>query len=218
MQDLSAVTLAKPEVMSAPYDTYDLLRCEAPVFFDATLNVYLVTSYQLIQEVLTHHAVFSNVPDPSVMPLYGKEQDIAELYEKEGGWLTVPVLISTDPPEHTELRGIVQRAITIGIVKRMNPAIRTVANELVDAFGDRSTVEFMTAFARRLPLYVIADLLGVPRVHENMLDIPEIVRSVSRRTRGKSAVLPDSVALRGRQRGERPSTAFIGAAIPGRRQ
>jgi cytochrome P450 len=169
MQDLSTVTLGKQGIINEPYETYDLLRREAPVFFDAALNIYHITSYQLVQEVLTHHDVFSNVPNPDVMPLYGKEQDITELYEKEGGWLTVPVLISTDPPEHTELRGIVQRAITIGIVKRMNPAIRMVANELIDDFADTGSLEFMDAFAKRLPLFVIADLLGVPREHERLL-------------------------------------------------
>jgi cytochrome P450 len=169
MQDLSTITLANQDVINEPYDTYGILRREAPVYFDAKLNVYHITSYELIKEVLTHHEIFSNVPDPSVMPLYGKEDDIRDLYEKEGGWLTVPVLISTDPPEHTELRAIVQKAITIGIVKRMNPAIRLVANELIDGLEDDGSMEFMEAFAKRLPLYVIADLLGVPREHEVLL-------------------------------------------------
>ena len=61
MQDLSAVTLAKPEVMSAPYDTYDLLRREAPVFFDAKLNVYLVTSYELGKAYSTVNASHSGL-------------------------------------------------------------------------------------------------------------------------------------------------------------
>lgn len=155
--------------MDDPYGTYEVLRREAPVFFDSKLNAYHITSYELIQEVLTHPQIFSNVPNPAVMPLFSSEQEIKDLYEKEGGWLSVPVLITADPPEHTELRAIVQKALTFGIVKRMNPAIRTVANELIDGFIDDGRVEFMEAFASRLPRYVIADLLGVPREHEQLL-------------------------------------------------
>jgi cytochrome P450 len=169
MHDQSTLTLTKPHFMDDPYPTYEVLRSQAPVFFDSKLNVYHVTSYELIHEVLSHHEIFSNVPNPAVMPLFSNEQEIEDLYAKEGGWLSIPVLITADPPEHTELRAIVQKAMTFGIVKRMNPAIRLVANELIDAFGRDGTVEFMGAFAKRLPLYVIADLLGVPREHEVLL-------------------------------------------------
>jgi cytochrome P450 len=54
-------------------------------------------------------------------------------------------------------------------VKRMDGAIRDIANALIDDFVADGQVEFMEAFAKRLPLYVIADLLGVPREHEALL-------------------------------------------------
>lgn len=169
VENFSELTLKKPHFMDDPYEVYRTMRKESPVFFDSKMNVYFITSYQLIHEVLKNAKLFSSANDPLVMTIIGNEQDVKELYEKEGGWLPVPILSTTDPPELGPVRSIVEKSITLGTVKRMNPAIRQIANELVDSFPSDGKIDFHEKFAKRLPLYVIADLIGVPRVHEDLL-------------------------------------------------
>jgi len=73
------------------------------------------------------------------------------------------VMFNTNPPEHTRLRSLVSRAFTPNHTERLRPTIRALAGELCDDIGARQRVDFVDAFAHRLPIRVICALLGIPR-------------------------------------------------------
>ncbi|WP_086852971.1 cytochrome P450 [Amycolatopsis kentuckyensis] len=68
--------------------------------------------------------------------------------------------LSLNPPDHTRLRRLVAKAFTPRMVEQLAPRIEEIAAALID----RAPAEFdvMTAFAKPLPVEVIAELLGVP--------------------------------------------------------
>jgi cytochrome P450 len=72
-------------------------------------------------------------------------------------------LLELEPPEHTRLRGLVNRAFLSREVERLKPAIETLAHELIDGFAPAVQADLLAAFATPIPVMVIADLLGVPR-------------------------------------------------------
>ncbi|KAA1398300.1 cytochrome P450 [Aeromicrobium ginsengisoli] len=70
-------------------------------------------------------------------------------------------MMENEPPEHTRLRRLVAGAFGRGHVERMRPRIEELAASMVDELGDRFDV--LGDYAEPMPVYVIADLLGVPR-------------------------------------------------------
>jgi cytochrome P450 len=75
----------------------------------------------------------------------------------------VRTLLTNDPPSHTRFRKMVNRAFSPKRIAEMEPQIRAVADELIDAFPAEGTVDYVKDFAEPLPLIVIADFLGVSR-------------------------------------------------------
>ncbi len=73
-----------------------------------------------------------------------------------------PTVIGSDPPGHTRLRGIVNRAFTPRAVEAMKPRIEAITAALLDELPDSGTFEAMEALAQPLPSIVIAEMLGIP--------------------------------------------------------
>ena len=70
-------------------------------------------------------------------------------------------MLELDPPNHTRLRGLVSKAFTSRRVAEQLPAITSIAEKLVSEL-EESEIEIQKNFAEKLPVLVIADLLGVP--------------------------------------------------------
>ncbi|HEV8296117.1 MAG TPA: cytochrome P450 [Acidimicrobiales bacterium] len=73
-------------------------------------------------------------------------------------------VVMVDPPTHTRLRGLVNRAFTPKRVQAMEASTAATAHRLCDEALARGSLEFVHEWARLLPLHVIVELLGVPSV------------------------------------------------------
>jgi cytochrome P450 len=76
-------------------------------------------------------------------------------------------MLNSDPPDHTRLRKLVNRAFTVRAISRMRPRIEAIAHALADDVEARAsagdgTVDLLDTFAFPLPMTVICELLGVP--------------------------------------------------------
>ena len=68
-----------------------------------------------------------------------------------------------DPPRHTQLRGIVNRAFTPRSVAALEDRIRALSGPLADRLvASGGEVDLVAGFAQPLPMLVIAELLGLP--------------------------------------------------------
>src|SRR5439155_25129222 len=72
-------------------------------------------------------------------------------------------LIKTDPPRHARLRRLVNRAFTPRMVGRLEPRIRDIVTEILDAVTPAGRCDFVNDVAEPLPLAVIGEMLGLPR-------------------------------------------------------
>lgn len=170
--DLSRLIAREPALVRAPWPLYDVLRDEAPVVHDSTLNAYVVTRYADIIEVLKDTATFSSsaasgpnsvtglakqlLADPASSPkLRAQAERRLKLAES-------PVLLFTDPPLHKRQRQLVSAAFSPKRIKQLEPEVRRLVDELIDGFVDAGSVDLVPAFAIPLPMTVIATMLGVP--------------------------------------------------------
>jgi len=160
-----------PKRVACPYPTFTALRDHAPVAWFDSLDSFVVTGYDLIVEVLREPVKFSSrhATGPAteremakvMTELITEDPSALELCERAMKSGAQPVLLSADPPEHGRQRALVNRAFTPAAIRQMEPAIEQLANELIDAFADRGTVELVEEFASPLPMTVIAKALGV---------------------------------------------------------
>ncbi len=151
-----------PLTLANPYGFYDSHRGKGPVLDVSTgeREIYLVMGAAAIREVLRRPDLFSSRP----VGVQGvNSYPRAEAYLKEKGFGRVPHLIAMDPPRHTAFRGVLGRVLRDKRFHQMRPQIRAVAASLIDEFAPRGHCEFVTEYAWRLSVLVVADLLGVER-------------------------------------------------------
>jgi cytochrome P450 PksS len=72
-------------------------------------------------------------------------------------------MLTMDEPDHTRLRSIVDEAFRRRAILDMEPRIFALADELAaELFADGSPADLVERYARKLPLTVICELLGLP--------------------------------------------------------
>jgi cytochrome P450 len=73
-------------------------------------------------------------------------------------------MLNSDPPDHTRLRRVVQKAFTLRRAEQLRPRAEEIAAGLLDAMvGARGDViELIDGYARPLPITVLCELLGIP--------------------------------------------------------
>ena len=114
-----------PEVRRNPYALYERGRRELPAFVHEGLPLRLVSIFRYtdVQAVLRDTSLYSNdFASAQVLP-----PEVEAL-----GELAPPSMIGTDPPVHTRLRSLVNKAFTPRIVSRLEPRLREVADQLMD--------------------------------------------------------------------------------------
>ncbi|OUS81307.1 cytochrome P450 [Rhodococcus sp. NCIMB 12038] len=76
---------------------------------------------------------------------------------------SVDMIMCTDPPRHNYLRRAAAKGFAPRIVRKFEPWVREVVTDAIDAIEGRSEFDYVEEFARTIPAYVIATVLGAPR-------------------------------------------------------
>jgi cytochrome P450 len=148
-----------PEVVEYPFDYYHKLRSQDPVHQATGEDFYLVTRYDDVATVMKSPDRFSSRSGPGFRRPPSPE--VQEVMTQ--GYRIVNTLLTNDPPQHTRYRSLVNTVFTPKKVSTLESGVYVIANELIDGFIDKGTVEFVSQFAVGVPMIVIATALGVPR-------------------------------------------------------
>jgi cytochrome P450 len=71
-------------------------------------------------------------------------------------------MLNTDPPEHSRLRRLVNKAFTPRAVERLRPRAEEICADLLAGMAGRAELDLLEAYAVPLPVRMICELLGVP--------------------------------------------------------
>ncbi|HVY41691.1 MAG TPA: cytochrome P450 [Hyphomicrobiaceae bacterium] len=135
------------------------LRAAGPVIdvrFPIVGRVWITTTQELAGRVLKDSQTFTLRKDGG---------DVAGLRWWMPGLIRVLAknMLTMDEPDHTRLRSIVDEAFRRRAVLEMEPRILAMADELAsELFAQGRTADLVERYARRLPLSVICELLGLP--------------------------------------------------------
>ena len=145
------------EYRADPYPVYRKLREEAPVYKHPVLPACIVSRYADVEAVLRDPRFSVNRSD--LPELRGSFRTISP----EFGSMIRSSLLMVDPPRHTRLRGLVNKAFTPRAVEKLESRVHDIVHELIDQLADRDEIDVVDDFAAALPVIVISELLGVPR-------------------------------------------------------
>ena len=135
--------------------------------------------YAMLRESGPVHRVRLPVPDAHHVTwlIVGYEEARAALADprlaKDGGKIGVTFLdeeligrylLTTDPPDHTRLRGLVTRSFTMRRVEELRPRVQRITDDLLDAMLPAGRADLVEALSYPLPITVICELLGVPEL------------------------------------------------------
>lgn len=153
MKDLGQSPIDKAFVQN-PYAFYERARAEARAVFRWTdYGMPCALSYGAVWAILRDRRFGRAVPEDRRGPRPPHQAAFWAVEDHS--------MLELEPPRHTRLRGLVLRAFTSRRIAALGPEITALANDLVDRIeGDR--FDLIPAFATRLPVIVIARLLGVP--------------------------------------------------------
>ncbi len=150
-----------PEMRVDPYPLYHRLRSRDPVH-QSFPGVWILTRYADCVAVLRDPGRFSN--DSRNSELYqafraarGREPTIME--DTAGR-----TMLFIDPPDHTRLRNLVNKAFTARRIEALRPHVREIVKGLLDDIeaSGRDTFDLVNEVAYPLPVTVICEMLGVP--------------------------------------------------------
>jgi hypothetical protein len=147
MQELN---LASPEMLFAPYPLLAQVRAQPTLLKAAPLNGYVVTRYNDVLAVLKDPQRYSSAGLRAV----GEPPWLGRNYLAQA-------MVSEDPPRHTKLRALVNRAFGPTGLSRLERLIRSLAEEFAAAAVEQGEVDFVDAFSIQLPRAVIGHMLGL---------------------------------------------------------
>ncbi len=160
--------LGSPDFVRNPYPVYDRLRSSAPVFWSELWGCWLLTRYDQVVAVMQDNQRFSSMGRVTNVlqrelpaPVLAQAQPLISHYSKG--------LINVDPPDHTRLRRLAQKAFLPRTLERLRPRVEGIVNELLDKVTAAGQMDFVRDVAYPLPITVIAELLGVPAEHRDDL-------------------------------------------------
>ena len=159
-------SLASVEVQENPYEYYDVLREQAPVYYDPGLDLWLVTRYADCVTVLQDDETYSL--EHGYQDRYGGENlaEFAAILERDGGGFIRDLAI--DPPAHTRLRRLTEKAFTAHRVKDLEPRMRQIIVDLIEGVADNEDVDFYAVEARK-GMRLTAEVEGL-RLNGNFWD------------------------------------------------
>jgi len=154
---LGIAALNDPAARADPYPIYHRMRTEAPLLWDASAGLWLLTRYADVHAALRDPRLGAErLPGPDQLRAYGMEE-LIPLF----GALSA-MMVFTDPPRHTRLRGLVTRAFTPRRVEAMRAHIQAIVDRLLDAVQAQGRMDIIRDLAAPLPTTVIAEMLGAP--------------------------------------------------------
>ena len=143
-----------------PYPYYDRIRASVPVFKWEDYGHWCFARHEDVNALLRDRRFGRQILHVASREVLGWPQPAAHIkafteHEQHS-------LLELEPPVHTRLRGLINRAFLSRQIERLRPIITNLSNRLIDDFEASGEVDLLTAYATPIPVIVICELLGAP--------------------------------------------------------
>ena len=165
---MTPVELFGTDAIQDPYPQYERMRSRGPVHRVGDSGFYAVTGWDAVHEAVTRTEDFSS--NLTATMLYTADGTVVP-FEMEPLGGPTHVLATADDPGHAVHRKVMVRYLAAKRIRAVERfASRTASRLWTDGVVD-GRIEWMSAMADRLPMMVVAELIGLPDT-----DIDQLVR------------------------------------------
>jgi cytochrome P450 len=134
-----------PELIEDPYPYYENWRENKPIWKDETTGFWVLTRHDDVRSILKNSKDYSS-----------------KAMGQNGGSSPLP-LLTDDAPRHTQLRGLVNKAFTVRMLREIEEQVEKIATDLVDAIKPDHPTDIVSALTTPLPVAVISQMMGIPQ-------------------------------------------------------
>jgi len=157
------VNLFDSETQQCPYPAYRRLRDDAPVYNIPGSNMWVVTRYDTVREVLLDPQRFpsssTRTPFRASAGDIERGQKVADRFAARG-WVPAPTLNGRDDPNHKQMRAMFNEAFKPSRIRKIDSRVEHLAFTLIDGFAKDGKCEWVSQFCIPLPLYIIGEQMG----------------------------------------------------------
>ncbi|MSW32606.1 MAG: cytochrome P450, partial [Actinobacteria bacterium] len=153
-----------------PHEWFAFLREQAPVWRHPASEgsdgeeFWVVSSFEHVTEVHRSGLLYSHQTGPGRNGAGGIA--LTDLPAEMGPGLQ---MVSTDPPQHTRYRKLVNSGFTPRMIRRLEESLRERTTTILDRVTPKGECDFVTEVAAELPLIAIAEIIGVPEEDRSLL-------------------------------------------------
>ncbi|MGX9178515.1 cytochrome P450 [Mesorhizobium sp. BHbdii] len=148
----------EPAFFQNPCEAYAFMHGRSNVIFWEEFGFWCFGGFDDVNRLLRDRR-FGRQNPAGIPDRRSIDQDRTHLSAFDG--IEANSMLELEPPVHTRLRTLVNRAFVSRQVERLRPRVEALANELIDRF-EPGQVDLLPAFASPLPITIIAEMLGVP--------------------------------------------------------
>jgi len=157
------IDLVDPDTFAdgPPLQDFATIREEEPVCWHPSPGssgegFWAVTTRADIEEVSRQPEIFSSREQGSILSASSHQQNETQMEVMR------LLLLNMDPPEHSHLRNIVQRAFTPRTIRALEPRLTEFAHQIVDRALQKQEGDFVKDVAAEMPLLALCELVGIP--------------------------------------------------------
>ncbi len=142
-----------PAFVQNPYPFYETARSEGPFFHWSDYDLTCTGNWAAVNAIFRDRRFGRETPPEKARAI---PDHLRPFYAVEAH-----SMLELEPPRHTRLRSLVLRAFTSRRIAALQPEVKALTHQLIDALPD-GDFDLLKHFGQRLPVIIIARLLGVP--------------------------------------------------------
>ena len=152
----SSSTRSREEFFNGPWEIYRRMREEAPVYYNEEHDFYALSRHEDVAAAYKDFAIVfvgirSRPGDGAI-----RRTDVAKM------------IIIMDPPEHRQMRSLVNKVFTPRAIEAMRPMVTETIDRYL-AKADPDEFDVVQDFSALFPVQVITQMLGVPEEYRQQV-------------------------------------------------
>ncbi len=149
-----------PVFFNDPYAAYAAIHARSAAFFWEDYGHWCFAGFDQVNALLRDRRFGRQILHVASREELGLPEPARHLARFDA--VEAHSLLELEPPAHTRLRTLVNRAFVSRSIERLRPEIEVLCERLIDGFDADGEVELLASFAEIVPATIIARMLGVP--------------------------------------------------------
>ncbi|WEX78589.1 cytochrome P450 [Sinorhizobium numidicum] len=155
-----SLDVRNPDFFRNPLPAYAALHAQCPAFFWKEQQQWYFAGYDQVNGLLRDRRFGRQILHVATREELGMPEPKPHL--KDFDALEAHSLLELEPPAHTRLRTLVNRAFVSRQIEQLRPEIEELSHAVIDSFDKDGEVELLKTYAETIPVTIIARMLGIP--------------------------------------------------------